>query len=307
MNENVTISRSESQTAQRLRDLSLACIRGQLAGAELALHDWYKEADCPSEAHVLLAGLLSRRKKYDDAQAILNRVERARPVSDPSVMMVMTSVYTLLDMTDAAARQLRRLHTQFGHLPQIALWIHGMQLTGSKHLPEQSDAVISQLAKELALQPGLLISLTKAMKIAPVEQHIEALRHAGNLMIHRIALNIDLETELCQAMASLALLAEDESDARRWAHRGLKVNPMAAHLAIILSQVEDQKSLGPEARDVLAKVSQLHPTYPDVHAALIRREFFDGDTQSARMRLSNWLKKDPLNPTAISLRKEIAA
>lgn len=303
MNENAKLSKSD----QRLHELSLACIRGQLVGAELALHDWHKESDCPSEAHVLLASLLSRRKKYNDAQVILNHVERARPVSDPSVMMVMTSVYTLLDMTDAAARQLRRLHAQFGHLPQVALWIQGMQLTGSKHLPEQSDAVISQLAKELSEQPNLLISLTKAMKITPIEQHIEALRHAGNLMIYRISLNIELETELCHAMASLALLAEDESDARRWAHRGLKVNPLAAHLAIILSQVEDNVNMGPEARDVLAKVSQSHPTYPDVHAALIRREFFDGDTQSARMRLSNWLKKDPLNPTAISLRKEIAA
>jgi hypothetical protein len=182
-----------------------------------------------------------------------------------------------------------------------------MNLVGKNQLPDESDAIISQLARELSDQPQLLASLAAAMKIEPDESHIDVLRHAGNLMINRIHLSIELETELCRALADLALLAEDEADARRWAHRGLKTNPLAAHLAIVLSQVDDQSLMGPPARDVLAKVNEVKPTYPDVHAALIRREFFDGDTQSARMRLTSWLKQEPTNPTAVKLYKELAA
>jgi tetratricopeptide (TPR) repeat protein len=303
LNENASISTHD----ERLRQLCLACNRGQLAAAELALHEWHRQGDCPSGAYVLLAACLSRREKYDDAVAVLNQAQRARPVTDPAVLMVMVCVMNLLEMQEASTKHLRLLHARFGHLPYVAQWIKGMNLVGKNQLPDESDAIISQLARELSDQPQLLASLAAAMKIEPDESHIDVLRHAGNLMINRIHLSIELETELCRALADLALLAEDEADARRWAHRGLKTNPLAAHLAIVLSQVDDQSLMGPPARDVLAKVNEVKPTYPDVHAALIRREFFDGDTQSARMRLTSWLKQEPTNPTAVKLYKELAA
>lgn len=296
-----------SQTDERLRELCLACNRGQLAGAELALLDWHRQGDCPSAAHLLLATCLSRRGKHDDAAAVLQDAERKRPVSDPDMMMVMVCVYTLLDMPEASGKHLRRLHARFGHLSYVAQWIESLKHHGSSNLPDQSDAIINHLARELSDQPHLLGSLTCAMKAQPNEQHIAVLRQAGNLMIHRIALSIDLETELCRALSELALLADDDADARRWAHRGLKTNPLAADLAIVLSKVDDHVHMGPPARDVLAKINEVKPTYPDVHAALIRREFFDGDTKAARMRLSNWLKNEPTNPTALTLRKELVA
>lgn len=297
----------QSQTDERLIEMCLACNEGQMARVELALHEWQKDRDCPTAARVLFAACLSRRGQHDDAAAVLTHAERCRPVSDESMMMVMVCVYTLLDMPEAASKHLRRLHARFGHLHHVAMWIESMKFKGSENLPDQSDAIINQLARELSETPAVFCSLTAAMKIQPEEQHIDALRQAGNLMIHRIELTIDLETDLCRAMADLALLAEDEADARRWAHRGLKINPLAAHLAIILSQVDDHAYMGPPASDILFKINQAKPAYPDVHAALIRREFFDGDTQSARMRLSDWLEREPSNPTALKLRKEIAA
>ncbi len=303
MNENA----SQLTVEERLIELCNACNEGQLAGVELELHQWHRQRDCPDAALVLLAALLSRRGKHDDAAQVLQYAERAMPVRDASMMMAMICVYTLLDMPEAAGKHVRRLHARHGHLPDVAQWIASMKIAGSESLPDQSDAIISQLSRELAETPMVLCSLTAAMKVAPNEQHIDALRHAGNLMMHRVSLSIDMETELCRSMADLALLAEDEADARRWAHRGLKVNPLAAHLAIVLSQVEDHAYMGPAARDVLAKINEAKPAYPDVHAALIRREFFDGDTQVARMRLTNWLETEPSNPTALRLRKEIAA
>ncbi|HAI13360.1 MAG TPA: hypothetical protein DCM28_16755 [Phycisphaerales bacterium] len=303
MNENAT----QSHTDKCLADLCIASNHGQIAGVELTLHEWQRQRDCPTQARVLLAACLSRRGKHDEAATILQNAERSRPVTDDAMMMVMVSVFTMLDMPEAASKHLRRLHARSGHKQEVALWIESMKFKGSENLPDQSDAIINQLARELAEQPLLLCSLTAAMKVGPNEQHIQVLRHAGNLMFYRIELTIDLETELCRAMADLAMLAEDEADARRWAHRGLKINPLAAHLAIVLSQVEDRAQLGPAAIDVLAKVNERKPAYPDVHAALIRREYFDGDTQTARMRLSNWLDREPSNPTALKLRKEIAA
>jgi hypothetical protein len=303
LNENAL----QPSVEDRLLELCLACNDGQLAGVELELHQWHRQRNCPDAALVLLATLLSRRGKHDDAADVLQYAERAMPVRDISMMMVMVCVYTLLDMPEAASKHVRRLHARHGHLPYVAQWIECMKVGGSENLPDQSDAIISQLSRELAENPIVLCSLTAAMKVAPNEQHIQTLRHAGNVMMHRISMSIETETELCRSMADLALLVEDEADARRWAHRGLKVNPLAAHLAIVLSQVEDHAYMGPAARDVLAKVNEARPAYPDVHAALIRREFFDGDTQVARMRLSNWLETEPSNPTALKLRKEIAA
>ena len=297
----------KSQSNERLSELCIACNQGELAGVELSLHQWHRQGDCPSEAYVLLACCLSRRGRYDDAAAILHRAERARPVTDPSLMMVMVCVFTLLDQPQTASKHMRRLHARFGHLPYVSQWLEGINILNASHLPSQSDAIISELVEELLQEPRVLRSLTVAMKIEPNEQHIDVLRQAGSLTLNRVEPSIDLEVEFCQSLAELALLADDQADARRWAHRGLKINPLAAHLAIVLSQVDDHVHIGPSARDVLAKVNEIQPTYPDAHAALIRREFFDGDTQSARMRLSGWLETDPENRTALSLRKEIAA
>jgi hypothetical protein len=103
------------------------------------------------------------------------------------------------------------------------------------------------------------------------------------------------------------MLSSDEDDARRWAHRGLKLNPYHAPLALVLSQIEDDAALGPPAVQVLAGVAAANPGWPDVRAALIRRELADGLAQRARHRLEQWLRDEPASTMARQLQKEIAA
>jgi lipopolysaccharide biosynthesis regulator YciM len=112
---------------------------------------------------------------------------------------------------------------------------------------------------------------------------------------------------LCTAQAQLAMLAGDADDARRWAHRGLRMNPYAATLSLVLADLSDDEALGPPAADVLRRVNEKHPTYPDVRRALIKREMRDGQVATACMRLKEWLDAEPQSPVAEQLAREIAA
>jgi len=76
---------------------------------------------------------------------------------------------------------------------------------------------------------------------------------------------------------------------------------------LLLAKMEDDTALGPPAREVLADVSRVFPKYPDVRAALIRRENQDGRSGDARRRLELWLQREPTHPLALRLERELAA
>ena len=71
-------------------------------------------------------------------------------------------------------------------------------------------------------------------------------------------------------MAELALFVDDTDDARRWAHRGLRINPQSAPLALVLARTGDDPAFELRAVDVLNGAVAAHPTYPDLRAAMIR-------------------------------------
>lgn len=298
--------RSESVDEQ-LRRLCRWCVTGQAAGAELELHDWHRRDDCPAEARVLLGALLAQRGELDmAAQVLRKRGENDHVADDPSMTSLLISVLTALDMPEAARKAVNRLYHTYGHEDAVRDWLVRMQSPGVNELPPHAHVVVERLANELADQPQVIPSLVVAQKLEPDDRTIQLLRLAI-VTISRTVTDHDLSLTLCQAMAELALLEHDTADARRWAHRGLEINPYHAPLALVLARIDDDTSVGRPAVEVLADVSQAHPTYPDVRAAWIRRQSHDGQRKAARMNLRDWLKREPQNPIAKKLKKELAA
>lgn len=200
----------------------------------------------------------------------------------------------------------RRLHREHGHDAQAMRWLDLVGAVPAEDLPAVSDATIEQLAGELLDQIEVLPSLVAAQRIERDAQTITVLR--GGVL--RMLRDLDDDRAMltaCQALADLAMLAGDEDDARRWAHRGLRIDPYAAHFAIILSRVADDPAIGPPASSVLKDAVNAHPKYPDLRAALIRREFAEGRLDIARRRLTQWLQREPNQALAIRLQHEIAA
>jgi len=116
--------------------------------------------------------------------------------------------------------------------------------------------------------------LVVALKYAPQTRPISLLRGA----LARVTRDFQEDPQmprLCQALAELALLIGDEDDARRWAHRGLRLEPFNATLSLVLAQITDDTTVGPAATEMLKRVSLKFPQYPDVAAALERRQELD--------------------------------
>src|SRR5690606_41021395 len=61
---------------RRLQRIADQCLHGDVAGAELELHGWLREEDCPATAVTLLAALLARRGAADAALQVLRHSRR---------------------------------------------------------------------------------------------------------------------------------------------------------------------------------------------------------------------------------------
>lgn len=301
-----TTSEKGESDAHRIARLCTWCIEGQLAAAELELHSWQRQGDCPPAARVLLASSFANRGEIEKAIVVLPRPAIIRNEADALAATTLISLLVCAGLTDTARIVLRQLHQESGHRATVADWIDTMRMPGTSALPPTADATADLLAAELIRSTHVIPSLIAAQKVDPDAGAVHLLRRAILRVSHDVADESD-ELMVCQAMADLALLSSDEDDARRWAHRGLRINSYAASLAMVLSRVADDLAVGPPATQVLEAVIAEHPTYPDVRAALIRREHAEGHVERARMRLSEWLEQQPAHPIAAQLSKELAA
>lgn len=290
---------------RRLARLGRWCTQGRAAAAELELFDWQRSPQCPAEAAALLAALLTRSGRTALAIILL---EQRLASGRESERIVLQSLITL----HAAARGPRaidliaRLHREHGHEPAVMRWLRTLCERQVLALPAVSHATIDQLAGELLDNPDVIPSLVAGQRIERDGRTIGMLRGAITQMLRDIGDERSMLTA-CQALADLAMLAGDHDDARRWAHRGLRLDPYAAQLAIVLSRVKDEPAVGPPASSVLQGAINAHPKYPDLRAALIRREFAEGRIDVAKRRLQQWLQREPNQPLAIRLQHELAA
>ncbi|MCX5660309.1 MAG: hypothetical protein NTW19_11390 [Planctomycetota bacterium] len=298
--------------AQRLDRLAHWCVEGQLAAAELELHEWRREPDAPEAVRFMLAALFARRHADDDALALLRRGMRDESYAhgDADGLLLAIALFVAGDLPDSARQSLLQLFHHRGDDPGIAAWIRALELPGTADLPAVPDAQIERLAAELLSDPEVIPTLVAAQKVRAVTTDLTLLRQAIARMLQAPQNAphpaLDLPT-IYQALAELAMLAHDADDARRWAHRGLRINPYSAALALVVSQVDDDETLGPPAQHVLAGAIAANPRYADLRAALIRRQRREGKDDEARLFLADWLGDQPDHPLALQLQRELAA
>jgi len=288
---------------KRVREL---CLNGQVAGAELELHSAHRQAGCAASVKVVLAALLARRDQHKDALAILQDVKpQTVEQSSPDQVRLAISILVSLGEHDRAERLGRAMHNAYGH--EATRWLREMCVPGAQRLRWSPNLCVDDLARSLANEPKAIQALVYAQK------HRRDLPTIGLLMqaIRRIVPLFENDrrqmTSICRAMAELALLEGDQAQARRWAHRGLEEDPYCATLALLINQLRDDGNTALTPVSVLTCVAERHPGYPDVQAALIRRESELGQSESARARLEAWLDREPYSPHALELQQELAA
>ncbi|MEM6334575.1 MAG: hypothetical protein AAF823_14680 [Planctomycetota bacterium] len=299
--------------ARRLEHLADLCARGLVASAELELHTWRREPDCPPAATTLLAALLAQRGRDDDARRLLHALhELPDDQLDPQQGVLLIAVLLDAGHEDAADRLAERLAARHADDPAAA---EAMRMLGYDALThEPTDRAVVDLVQACIEQPAILSAIVAGLLAQPAhpadQQTHLATRTAAQVAAPHIHQQLQKPADraaLCLAMARLAAHQNEIHAAGQWAQLGLADQPAHPRLALVLADLDDDPALGPPARQHLAHALRRHPHYPDLRVAYIRRCRRDGREASAKRRLAAWLRRDPRSPIAIELQQEVAA
>jgi hypothetical protein len=296
--------------AARLVRLARWTVTGRLADAELELHAWRRRDDCPPAARTLLASLLARRGRLEHALAVTHMDPEDGAAGDAGLAELRIALLVEAGRIDEARCEADALRREHGHDAGVNQWLTHVGFAVAAHDADvtetHTDDATVRLTDALAARPHVLLSLVAAQRVEPDPQAIALLRNAAAPLSDRLTHDDDRLT-VCQAMADLCVLAGDLPAARLWAHRGLRIEPYVAGLALILARTDDDAAAGPPAADVLRRNAEAHPTYPDVQAALVRRLIADGRADEARRAVLRWNEHAPGHPLLERVRKELAA
>jgi lipopolysaccharide biosynthesis regulator YciM len=104
-------------------------------------------------------------------------------------------------------------------------------------------------------------------------------------------------------------MVADIDDARRWANRGLQLEPMNVKLALLLDRigVAPDQSQAFDLTAALRRAATAHPDYPDVQRALIFNYQRLGRLEDARRHARSWLDRAADHPLARRTYSELAA
>ncbi len=276
---------------------------GQRTRAELDLGQWVAEADCPTEAVTLRAWLWMIEGHTDAAQRLLSRDEME---NDPVARQLRL---TIKMQTGHAAdrRDVTDLLHRFSDEAITDRWADSLTLGQRRQADEVPLDRVELLAVELAAQPLAIRTLVEAQRYRPEADRIALIRRA----LLRIVDDLPEPLTAIEAIAQLAHLAGDNDDAFRWVQRGLKLAPYSAKLALLLNTIESDRDTntarGISGRSALEHVAEAQPTWPDVQIALADRYRRDDLPAHAVEHLYRWLMRDPDQPQATAMLKEMAA
>ena len=289
-----------------LKHVRELCLTGQVANAELELHSAYRQSGCDWTIKVALAALLARRGEHQEARQILKGVS-AETVQDSTPQQLRLTISLLMSLGDhdQAERLGRAYHKAFGH--EATRWLRDMNVPGAARLRWSEGGSIDELARGLASEPKAIPALVFTQKHQRDLPTVRLLRQAIRRIVPLFENDTRQMTMVCTAMAELSLLEGDQAQARRWAHRGLEEDPYCATLALLINKLRDQGDTALPAASVLSCVAMKHPDYPDVQAALIRRQSREGQAETAKANLEAWLEREPYSRHALELKQELAA
>lgn len=283
--------------------LALArCQAGDVARAHLDLAAWSRDIGCPPEARVLLAKLEIEAGDEEAARTALCR-HRNQP-DDALTCQMLVLLDTAEDLPFAAQHAASLLASAFADGGCAGLngrWLASLGLTPRTVRIEPTHQQVTQLARSLAQEPGVIASLVRAQKIEPNPAQLRLLRRS----LVRIADSLPEPRAGFEALAELAEIDGDRTDAARWARRVLRDDAFAASMALLLDRVTDDKTN--RTTDALERARSRHPHYTDVQLALIDRYRRAGRIDDARTAAAAWVRSDPDNPAALAKRKELAA
>jgi len=277
---------------------------GQRAMAQLDLHAWSRQADCPSAARVMLAWLQWKAGDASAARDTLRRNDRLCPDADSLRLRMLIEIES--GNRASIQRIAARLRLRHGHDPMSRRFLKTQHATRTEDDAQPTVEMIDELAPQLADQPRLISTLLAAQRLSPRPGRIELLRRA----IGRIVDEIDQPLIAIEAMAELAMLADDADDARRWARRGLRSRPYSVRLALLMDDLPDESNsemVTVQSTTVLRQVADDHPEYADVQRRLVLRYEGRGLRTLARRRLRRWMRRSPDHPLAIQTQKDLAA
>jgi hypothetical protein len=194
----------------RVREM---CLTGQTAGAELELHSVYRRAGCPACVKVVLAALLARRGRNEDAQVVLRDVTpRSIEQHTPSQVRLAIAVLMSLNRLEEAEALSKAYHRTYGR--DATRWLHDMSVPGSQQLGGYGHQPVEELADDLAREPKAIQALVYAQHHKRDLPTIALLRQAIRRIVPIFEDDPRQMTAVCRAMAELAVLAAPT--ARRW-------------------------------------------------------------------------------------------
>ncbi|MEM6553079.1 MAG: hypothetical protein AAF750_13260 [Planctomycetota bacterium] len=283
-----------SSVFERMGEAQGLAESGRLAEAEMVLHGMKREAGCPEVVRTTLAAWMARRGEYASAESLL--AERGEIGVNRKLMAAMG----VLRGDDGA-----------GENEEALGWLESAGPVEGEALPEAGEAAVERLSGELLGSPGVLPSLVAGLGLmgeAACREHAGLLRAGVARVVDELVAAGHGQT-VCRAMARLNELLGDHASAGVWARRGLAESPTDEKLGLLLSRQPDEADVGEgEATSVvLARISEAHPDYPDVRAALIRRLMKDGEAGEAMRRLEAWRAEEPGCGIAEALEQEVAA
>jgi lipopolysaccharide biosynthesis regulator YciM len=271
---------------------------GDLAGVELDLTDLARQPDCPAELRVLLASIQLDRGHIDDARRTLHQnLDQGGDALTSQMLLLLDLEEELPVSARQAAGYLAHGFARHGSTGQF---LDSLELDATPMAPLE---LVDQLAAELLRKPQVIPTLVAAYRLEPRAERIELLRRA----LYRIVDEVEQPICIIESLAELAIIAGEADDARRWAQRGLRVDPYSARLALLLDDLAGDSEADVRTLEALRRVSAAHPNYSDVRRALILRYQRSGLAELAARHAQNWLEQTPDHPMAQDTARELAA